>query len=261
MLLRELQNRLAGLYDAPAEHDVYDFLITDAAHAAALQGAAAEPSTDEQLLVVEEEDGVGVTLYVDQSVIARLAERCPLQSLADENLADFCTALEGVSHFHYLVWCAGRERHVSLLELELQAEVDKYVSALQLMLQQRDGRFPAELFAAAVRPHRVPSAPAAARADALRGGAPIRGALLPQARGAVPQAPPRAAGGAARGVADLLPARPPRQAAPRGAVALRDANHSPSGFSVSFLRSSIHFDSSRRFFFFFQLCLPSAPLL
>ena len=146
MLLRELQNRLAGLYDAPAEHDVYDFLITDAAHAAALQGAAAAPSTDEQLLVVEEEDGVGISLYVDQSVIARLAERCPLQSLADENLADFCTALEGVSHFHYLVWCAGRERHVSLLELELQAEVDKYVSALQLMLQQRAGRFPAELF-------------------------------------------------------------------------------------------------------------------
>jgi hypothetical protein len=146
VLLRELQNRLAGLYDAPAEHDVYDFLITDAAHAAALQGAAAAPSTDEQLLVVEEEDGVGISLYVDQSVIARLAERCPLQSLADENLADFCTALEGVSHFHYLVWCAGRERHVSLLELELQAEVDKYVSALQLMLQQRAGRFPAELF-------------------------------------------------------------------------------------------------------------------
>ena len=146
MLLRELQRRLAGLYDAPAEHDVYDFLITDAAHAAALQGAVAAPSTDEQLLVVEEEDGVGISLYVDQSVIARLAERCPLQSLADENLADFCTALEGVSHFHYLVWCAGRERHVSLLELELQAEVDKYVSALQLMLQQRAGRFPAELF-------------------------------------------------------------------------------------------------------------------
>jgi len=146
VLLRELQNRLAGLYDAPAEHDVYDFLITDAAHAAALQGAAAAPSTDEQLLVVEEEDGVGISLYVDQSVIARLAERCPLQSLADENLADFCTALEGVSHFHYLVWSAGRERHVSLLEFELQAEVDKYVSALQLMLQQRAGRFPAELF-------------------------------------------------------------------------------------------------------------------
>jgi len=146
VLLRELQNRLAGLYDAPAEHDVYDFLVTDAAHAAALQGAAAAPPTDEQLLVVEEEDGVGISLYLDRAVIERLAERCPLRSLSEENLADYCTALEGVSHFHYLVWSAGRARDVSLLELELQAEVDKYASALQLMLQQREGRFPAELF-------------------------------------------------------------------------------------------------------------------
>lgn len=146
MLLRELQKRLAGLYDAPAEHDVYDFLITDAAHAAALQGASSTPPTDEQLLVVEDEEGVGITLYLDRAVIERLAERCPLRSLSEDNLGDFCTALEGVSHFHYFVWSAGKARHVSLLELELQAEVDKYASALQLMLQQREGRFPGELF-------------------------------------------------------------------------------------------------------------------
>ena len=146
MLLRELQKLLAGLYDAPAEHDVYDFLITDAAHAAALQGAAAAPATDEQLLVAQDEDGVEVSLYVDRAVIERLAERCPLRSLCEANLADYCTALEGVSHFHYFVWSAGRERSVSLLELELQAEVDKYASALRLLLEQRGGRFPAELF-------------------------------------------------------------------------------------------------------------------
>jgi hypothetical protein len=146
VLLRELQNRLAGLYDAPSEHDVDDFLITDAAHAAALQGAEAAPPTDEQLLVAEDGDGVEVSLYVDRSVIERLAARCPLRSLSEENLADYCTALEGVSHFHYFVWSAGRDRRVSLLELELQAEVDKYASALRLMLEQREGRFPAELF-------------------------------------------------------------------------------------------------------------------
>jgi len=146
VLLRELQKLLAGLYDAPAEHDVYDFLITDAAHAAALQGAAAAPATDEQLLVAQDEDGVEVSLYVDRAVIERLAERCPLRSLCEANLADYCTALEGVSHFHYFVWSAGRERSVSLLELELQAEVDKYASALRLLLEQRGGRFPAELF-------------------------------------------------------------------------------------------------------------------
>ena len=161
MLLRELQNLIAGLYDAPAEHDVSDFLITDAAHAAVLAGVAATPATDEQLLVAEDEDGVELSLYVDRAVIGRLAERCPLRSLSEDNLADYCTALEGVSHFHYFVWSAGRERTVSLLELELQAEVDKYASALRLMLEQRGGRFPEELFErlfehAAFLPHLTP---------------------------------------------------------------------------------------------------------
>ena len=146
MLLRELQALLAGLYDAPAEHDVHDFLITDAAHAAALQGAAGVPATDEQLLVAESADGLELSLYVDRAVLERLVERCPLRELSDGNLADYCTALEGVSHFHYLVWNAVRSRAVSLLDLELQAEVDKYASALRLLLAQRGGRFPGELF-------------------------------------------------------------------------------------------------------------------
>jgi hypothetical protein len=50
--------------------------------------------------------------------------------------------LEGVSHFHYLMWSVDRGRKVSLLELELQAEVDKYATALALMTRQRNGRFP-----------------------------------------------------------------------------------------------------------------------
>lgn len=147
MLLRELQGLLAGLYDAPAEHDVCDFLITDPTHAAVLQGAAQPPPTDEQLLVAEGEDGVELGLYLDATVLERLVERCPLRSLDEGNLADYCTALEGVSHFHYFVWSARRQRSVSLLELELQAEVDKYASALRLTLAQREGRFPSELFA------------------------------------------------------------------------------------------------------------------
>jgi len=146
VLLRELQSMLAGLYDAPAEHDVHDFLITDAAHAAALLGAVGPPATDEQLLVAEDGEGLELSLYVDCQVLERLLGRCPLRELSDANLADYCTALEGVSHFHYLVWNAARARQVSLLELELQAEVDKYASALRLLLAQRGGRFPGELF-------------------------------------------------------------------------------------------------------------------
>jgi len=145
MLLRQMQDLLAGLYDAPAEYDIRDFLITDAAQAAALQGAD-RPPTDEQLLIAETDGMVEISLFLDAAVLERLADRCPMRQLTEENLADYCTALEGVSHFHYFVWSAVRDRSVSLLDLELQAEVDKYASALRLTLEQRDGRFPAELF-------------------------------------------------------------------------------------------------------------------
>jgi len=42
---------------------------------------------------------------------------------------DCCILLEGVSHFLYLAWNAHYDRQVSLLDMELQAEVDKFVFA------------------------------------------------------------------------------------------------------------------------------------
>jgi hypothetical protein len=145
-LVRQLQDLLAELYDAPSPHDVARYKITDSRQASAQQGRGQPPATDEQLLVSESVDGVELSLYVDAAVLERLREQCPLQELSDRNLADFCTALEGVSHFHYYVWNADRARDVSLLDLELQAEVDKYAAALRLILAQRGGRFPRELF-------------------------------------------------------------------------------------------------------------------
>ena len=145
-LLGQMQSLLAALYDAPIGHDVHDYLITDPACAAALQESAAPPGTDEQLLIAETADGMELGLYLDAAVLERLGRRCPLVALDESNLGDYCTALEGVSHFHYVTWNAGCDRSVSLLELELQAEVDKYTSALSLLLAQREGRFPAELF-------------------------------------------------------------------------------------------------------------------
>jgi hypothetical protein len=78
-------------------------------------------------------------------VLKRLARNNPLDRLSDENIADFCTAIEGVSHFHYLTWRAANAVSVSLLELELQAEVDKYAAAVLLLTRQYEGRFPRSL--------------------------------------------------------------------------------------------------------------------
>jgi hypothetical protein len=146
-LLRRMQTLLAQLYDAPVREDVQDFLLSDRQRLREVVGEQAGHASDEQVFVVEEEQGVRLGLFIDRDVLARLAQRDPLAALDEDNLPDYCTALEGVSHFHYLVWSLARGRNVSLLELELQAEVDKYATAVALLTQQQDGRFPDALHA------------------------------------------------------------------------------------------------------------------
>jgi hypothetical protein len=145
--LRRMQTMLAGLYDAPVEQDVGDFVFWDRKRVDEMVGPRGGNDGDEQVFVVQDEHGVRLGVYIDERVLERIERRDPTDFLDDENLADYCTALEGVSHFHYLVWSLSRGRPVSLLELELQAEVDKYAVALALLTKQREGNFPRHLHA------------------------------------------------------------------------------------------------------------------
>jgi hypothetical protein len=145
MLLSRVQRLIGGIYDVSIAHDVYDFLVTDRRR---LPAAARSGSAEEELIVAQgtAEDGeVGVSLYLDAALLERLARENPLVRLHAGNVADWCTALEGVSHFVYLAWNAGHDKPVSLLELEMQAEVDKYVTSHWLLRRQFPGHFPVEL--------------------------------------------------------------------------------------------------------------------
>jgi hypothetical protein len=142
MILRQLQQLIGGIYDVNVGHDVYDFLVTDRAR---LPAAARNDSTDEQLILAPGGDAVGVSLFLDPALLERLKQANPLERLNDTNVADYWTALEGVSHFLYFAWNAGHDRDVTVLELELQAEIDKYVASYLLLKRQFPERFPAEL--------------------------------------------------------------------------------------------------------------------
>ena len=121
MVLQQLQDLLAGIYDLPLQYKVYDFLFTEREH---LPRTVRDSRTDEQLLVLDEGGAAAVGLFLDAQLLARLAVANPLQALHAGNLADYWTALEGVSHFICLAWNAGHDRGVSLLELEPLAMVD-----------------------------------------------------------------------------------------------------------------------------------------
>src|SRR5579859_8219422 len=147
MVLRGLQSLLARLYDVEQRYDVYDFLVTDrgAMRARAPQNDRRE--LDEALLLAETADGVDIALYLDPKLLRRLEAADPHEALTEDNLADYCTALEGVSHFVYSTWRLDRDLPVSLLELETQAEVDKYAVTVFLLADQQGGGYPAQVHA------------------------------------------------------------------------------------------------------------------
>ncbi|HSZ81744.1 MAG TPA: hypothetical protein VLA14_05655 [Polyangia bacterium] len=127
-ILSRLQLGLEALYRVRTDLSVDAFVIDEAQRREA--GVARAPR--EQLLVREEDGELGLALFVDGAALANLERHDPNLGLDDANFADFCLALEGVSHFVYLALCAAGHRRVSALELELQAEVDKFVCCVLL---------------------------------------------------------------------------------------------------------------------------------
>src|SRR6266566_2611360 len=112
MLLSRLQDLIGGIYDVRIAHDVYDFLVTDRGR---LPHAARSGTADEELIVAQPlagSDEVVMSLYLDPALLERLAREDPLTRLHAGNVADYWTALEGVSHFLYLAWNAGHDRPV-----------------------------------------------------------------------------------------------------------------------------------------------------
>ena len=151
-ILTRLQLGLEALYRVDTRLDVEAFVIDERQRQES--GGARAPR--EQLLVSESGDELSMALFVDAKAIETLERHDPASGLHAANFADFCIALEGVSHFVYLALCAAGERRVSALELELQAEVDKFACCVLLDPDAEDLRrrlFRDVSFAADLEPH------------------------------------------------------------------------------------------------------------
>ena len=147
MVLSGLQSVLQRLYDLRSDHNIYDFLVTDRCELSQFAADNDARELDEKLLLAESADGAGVALFLDGALLKRLEHSNPVGALDEENLADYCTALEGVSHFVYSTWRLGADSPVSLLELETQAEVDKYAVTVFLVGLQQGGAYPTHVHA------------------------------------------------------------------------------------------------------------------
>ncbi|ABA59426.1 hypothetical protein Noc_2984 [Nitrosococcus oceani ATCC 19707] len=138
MDLNALQAQLEYIYDVRTYYRVEDFLITDPTLVRRLtEEAAGKGQSVEALLIRQSKNNLDLALYLNQELLTRLVSDNPSELLHDGNLAEFWFVLEGVSHFLYLAWNVGFERTVTQLELELQAEIDKFVLTAALIYRQR----------------------------------------------------------------------------------------------------------------------------
>ena len=103
-MLSSLQQHLNDIYQVDRGYDVRDFLITDPELARSLSQGAMLTNTEETLLVAEDEDGLSLSLFLDNEMLDRLESANPMDRLEPHQLDDLWKVLEGVSHFNCVVW-------------------------------------------------------------------------------------------------------------------------------------------------------------
>jgi hypothetical protein len=126
VLSSRLQCLIEDLYRLESPLRVEDFCVD----AASLVDVVDLRGKREMLLIVTDEHATDVGLFIAEEVIEgaqRFVDSTDVLDRADA-IDDFCVALEGVSHFVYFMFCGNAQtRPVSLIELELQAELDKFL--------------------------------------------------------------------------------------------------------------------------------------
>ncbi len=133
MLIDTLQATLQSRYDLAIPYMVNQFVSHDSDLA---EDLANDEIIDEALLVRQSSDTLEFTLYLDKSVLTHAGLCSANQSATIDglnSLDNLCTVVEGVSHAVCLLWHAHHDRQLRPLDLELQAEIDKYLVLMNTM--------------------------------------------------------------------------------------------------------------------------------
>lgn len=135
-VIDKIQNQLESIYAIKVGEQAADYLI-DGEELKELMPKKTWGELPKELFLVNprpQNDTLEVALYLHSDLKLNLIKNNPFDQLTPNNLNDFCTAIEGISHFVYYLHKSNLKFPVSELELELQAEIDKYI-LLALLIQ------------------------------------------------------------------------------------------------------------------------------
>src|SRR5690606_4301999 len=109
IMISNLQKHLTDIYQVDPGFEVTDFLITDPTLARLLGDGSLVPNTDESVLLSQDEEGLALSVYLEEEMVARLTRDNPMDELRADQLDDLCKVIEGISHFNYIVWRAQQD--------------------------------------------------------------------------------------------------------------------------------------------------------
>ena len=102
------------------------------------------PSSKGYLFLCQNDDELKIAVYLGRETLSNLKNIHLQKDFCKINLSDFFLATEEISHFIYAVWNAIHKRQITIFEMELQAEVDKYITAIFYSSSINSARVPAK---------------------------------------------------------------------------------------------------------------------
>ncbi len=141
-MLATILAQIDRIYDLELEVEIDEFMISRE-----LCQSVVGNKADGSAVVVHqgEEETIQLGVYIGEDTLTRLRDVDLSTGVESEHVPALCTAIEEVSHFAYLMWNAHRDKSVTQLELELQAEVAKFVTSALLLARRNRGLIPADL--------------------------------------------------------------------------------------------------------------------
>lgn len=133
MLVNTLQGELQQIYEIYTDEKISDYINSSSL---LTKEYCAQSNINETVLLLERDDCIDISVIFNEHIIELLEHN----KLSKFNLESFCYLLEGISHFLYLVHNCHHDKKVTMIEMELQAEIDKfiYLSMLNHSMDKND---------------------------------------------------------------------------------------------------------------------------
>lgn len=138
-MLARLQCGLERRYDLQQPYPIGRFVSHDAALLRQTDGQLST-GRDETLLLRQDAEALDMTLFLEREVLLRAQRSLASGRLDTAGLDAVLTVVEGVSHVVCVLWHAHHGREVRALDLELQADVDKFVLLSRALSNPADRR-------------------------------------------------------------------------------------------------------------------------